>query len=90
MHYKRHKWLDTEKNLTESELVKLALSKIELDPSQFDVFIDMLRDTAGMSWVVGKITGGELICIYYRVLPPLHCSYAIEIFEPREVLLGLK
>lgn len=65
MHYIRHKWLDTEKNLTESELVKLALSKIENDPSLFDVFIDMLRNTAGMSWVLGKITGGKLSSIYY-------------------------
>ena len=46
----------------EGELVTLALVRIKQDPSQFDLFIDMLRDTEGMDLIVTTLTGGELRC----------------------------
>ena len=52
----------------EGELVRLALLRIEQDPSQFNLFIDMLRDTEGMDLIVTTLTAGELRCI-------LHISY---------------
>ena len=49
----------------EGELVTLALVRIKQDPSQFDLFIDMLRDTEGMDLIVTTLTGGELKCSTY-------------------------
>ena len=59
--YQREKWLDIAATPTEGELVRLALLRIEQDPSQFDLFIDMLRDTEGMDLIVTALTGGELM-----------------------------
>ena len=60
LHYIQHQWLGTTENPAESELVKLALVRIKQDPSQFDLFIDMLCDTEGMDLIVTTLTGGEL------------------------------
>lgn len=60
LHYITNKWLDAEANPSESELTKLALQKIKQDPSHYNLFIAMLRDTEGMDIIVVKITGGEL------------------------------
>ena len=58
--YQRKKWLDIAARPTEDELVRLALDRIKQDPIQFDLFIDMLRDTEGMDLIVTTLTGGEL------------------------------
>ena len=60
--YQRKKWLDIAARPAEGDLVTLALERIKQDPSQFDLFIDMLRDTEGMDLIVTTLTGGELRC----------------------------
>ena len=62
LHYKQYEWLDLTENPAEGELVTLALVRIKQDPSQFDKFIDMLRDTKGMDVIVTTLTEGELRC----------------------------
>lgn len=47
--------MGTTENPVEVELVRIALVRIEQDPSQFDTFVDMLRDTEGM--IVTTLTG---------------------------------
>ena len=59
LHYIQHKWLDTTEEPEEGKLVKLALVRIEQTPSQFDLFIDMLRDIEGMDLIVTALSGGE-------------------------------
>ena len=49
--------------------------KIESDPKQYEVFLEMLRDTEGMDLILVKITGGELrlvvsVCLLSHI-PPL-------------------
>ena len=63
--YRQDKWLDIAARPTEDELVTLALERIKQDPSQFDLFIDMLRDTEGMDLIVTTLTAGELRCSLY-------------------------
>ena len=65
LHYKEHEWLDVTENPSEGELVTLALVRIKQDPSQFDLFIDMLRDTEGMDLIMATLTAGELRCSTY-------------------------
>ena len=60
--YQRKEWLDIAARPTADELVVLASVRIKQDPSQFDLFIDMLRDTEGMDQIVTTLTGGELTC----------------------------
>ena len=62
--YQKHKWLSIAAKPAESELVTLTLERIKQDPSQFDLFIDMLRDTEGMDLIVKTLTAGELRCRY--------------------------
>ena len=63
LHYIQHKWLGTTEDPPEDKLVKLAAVRITQDPSQFDLFIDMLRDTEGMDLIVTTLTAGEYIYI---------------------------
>ena len=63
--YQRKKWLDIAARPAEDELVTLALERIKQDPSQFDLFIDMLRDIEGMDLIVTTLTAGELRCSTY-------------------------
>ena len=63
--YQQEKWLDIAARPAEGELVRLALDRIKQDPSQFDLFIDMLHDTEGMDLIVTTLTAGELRCSTY-------------------------
>ena len=63
--YQREKWLGIAARPAEGELVTLALDRIKQDPNQFDLFIDMLRDTEGMELIVTTLTTGELRCSTY-------------------------
>ena len=47
--------------------------RIKQDPSQFDLFIDILRDTEGMNLIVTTLVGGELGHTRILVLPE-HCA----------------
>ena len=59
LHYVQQKWLDTAENPVEGELVKVALVRIKQDPSQFDLFIDMLGDIEGMDLMVKTLGEGK-------------------------------
>ena len=50
------KWIDITEKPTEDELVILALTRIQQDPNQYDLFIDMLRNIPGMDLTVDGIT----------------------------------
>lgn len=63
LHYKQNKWLKVTENPREDELVTFALVRIEQDPSQYDIFITMLRDIEGMDLIVNIISSGELISL---------------------------
>ena len=65
--YQREKWLDIAARPAEDELVKCALDRIKQDPSQFDLFIDMLCDTEGMDLIVTTLIEGELRCSTYLI-----------------------
>ena len=78
--YQQKEWLGIEARPEEDELVTLALNRIKQDPSQFDLFIDMLRDIEGMDLIVKALTGGELsLCLYtYWAL----CSKNFNLYRP--------
>ena len=59
LHYIQHKWLAITEKPEEGELVRLALVRIKQNPSQFDIFIAMLRDIEGMDLIVTALSGGE-------------------------------
>ena len=63
--YQQKEWLGIAARPAEGDLVTLALDRIKQDPSQFDLFIDMLRDTEGMDLIVTTLTAGELRCSTY-------------------------
>ena len=54
--YKQKGWMNLTVHPTEDQLVTLVLHRIEQDPKQYDVFIDMLRHIPGMDLTVDKIT----------------------------------
>ena len=56
LEYQQKQWIDTTVHPTEDQLVTLALSRIQQDPKQYDVFINMLRNIAGMGLTVDRIT----------------------------------
>ena len=59
--YKQGGWMTFTENPTEYQLVTLALRRIQQDPNQYYLFIDMLRDIPGMDLTVNRITSfGEL------------------------------
>ena len=60
--YHQNRWLEITENPDEEKLVRLALVRIKQDPSQFDLFIDMLGGIEGMDVTVKILTGGELRC----------------------------
>ena len=54
--YKQKGWMNITGKPTEDELVTLALNRIQQDPNQYGLFIDMLRDIPGMDLTVDRIT----------------------------------
>ena len=53
--YEQKKWLGVMENPMEKELVNLALTRIEQDPSQYDEFLTMLRNIEGMDLIVKRL-----------------------------------
>ena len=53
--YKQKGWM----NITEDQLVTLALDRIKQDSNQYDLFIGMLRDINGMDLTVKRITSSN-------------------------------
>ena len=56
--YQQNKWLDITYKPSADDTT-LALGKIKLDPSQYDLFVAMLRSITGMENIANKITSGE-------------------------------
>ena len=54
--YEENKWIDIATDPTEKQLVNMALNRIQQDPNQYDMFIDMLRDIPGMDLTADRIT----------------------------------
>ena len=66
LYYKQEKWLNVTENPTENELVTIALTRIEQDPNQYDVFMTMLRKTEGMDLIVKMLSShGKVSFVYY-------------------------
>ena len=55
--YKSVGWLDHLATPNEHELVSHVMVRIEGDPKQYDVFIEMLKEIAGTDIIVQKLTG---------------------------------
>ena len=55
-HYVQEGWLDQTQNPSEDELVRQALQRMEIDPSQYDKFLTMLRSIKGLDIVVKILT----------------------------------
>ena len=55
-HYVQEGWLDQIQNPSEDELVRQALQRMEIDPSQYDKFLTMLRSIKGLDIVVKSLT----------------------------------
>ena len=58
-HYIQQRWLDSTQNPSENELVKQALLRIKIDPSQYDTFLTMVRDTEGLDLIVKALKYGQ-------------------------------
>ena len=50
--FNMEKWFPLTESPTEYELVILALTRIKQDPSQYDIFLTMLREIEGMDLIV--------------------------------------
>ena len=55
-HYVQIGWLDHTQNPSEDKLVRQALQRMEIDPSQYDKFLTMLRSIKGLDIIVNKLT----------------------------------
>lgn len=55
--YQTKQWIDIFQSPDESTLVRVALSRISQDTTQYYIFMDMLRGIVGMSYIVEKIQG---------------------------------
>ena len=58
-HFVQKRWLGTSQNPSENELVQLALQRIKIDPSQYDIFLAMLRAIQGLDLILNVITTGQ-------------------------------
>ena len=55
-YYVQQGWLDHTQNPSEDELVRQALQRIQIDPSQYYKFLTMLRSIKGLDIIVKKFT----------------------------------
>ena len=59
LHYQQNKWLAIDEDPSSETLIRIALTRIEHDPKQYDLFVAMLRSITGMGFIADKITSGE-------------------------------
>ena len=59
--YIKHNWLAKHARPEASALVVMALGRIELDVKEYEEFIAILKDIAGMGQIVGILIGITLI-----------------------------
>ena len=64
--YKKNRWIPMEADATEMNLVNIALERIQLKSSQFEVFVGMLKEITGMDLIVEtlELTGESLTHIH--------------------------
>ena len=56
--YQEKRWLNaTIETLDETGLVRLVLNRISIDDSQYDIFMEMLKDITGTDLLVKKLKG---------------------------------
>ena len=76
--YQEKGWIAITESPDETSLVRLVLTRISLDPSQYRIFMDMLKDTEGMDIIVNIIEGmiacshlnsGAKLCLCHIQLP---------------------
>ena len=67
LEYIKHKWLAKHARPEASALVEMALGRIELDVNEYEVFIEILKDIAGMGLIVGKLTGRTIFHVQLHV-----------------------
>lgn len=60
--FKEEGWLESYGELKDDEISTLVLNRIKSNVSQFEVFISMLKDIAGMDLVVSKLNG-MILCV---------------------------
>lgn len=68
--YKKNRWIPMEADATETELVNIALERIQLKSSQFELFVGMLKEITGMDLIVEtlELTGESLTYIYIYII----------------------
>ena len=89
LHYKQEGWLEMTGNPTESELVTLALVRMENDSSQYDKFVNMLHAIEGMDVLLNAITRGH--SKFPVLLQSLYTSFvSIHFHESRIAIRFLK
>lgn len=59
--YQQKEWIAITESPDETSLVRLVLTRISFDPSQYRIFMDMLKDITGMELIV-KIIEGMIAC----------------------------
>ena len=57
--YKKRKWISVATTLNEEELVVLVLDRISNDAGQYNIFMKMLENIAGMNLIVDKLKGSD-------------------------------
>lgn len=67
-------WIDNVGDYSESQLVNIALGRIELDAEEYDTFYDILNEVTGMELIVKKLDTPGMATIYLgeggkKVLP---------------------
>ena len=67
LEYIKHEWLAKHASPKASALVEMALGRIELDVDEYEVFIKILKEIAGMGLIVGKLTGITILHMQLHV-----------------------
>ena len=55
--YKKRAWIDIAAIPSETELVTLVLDRISIDARQYNIFMEMLENIAGMNLIADKLKG---------------------------------
>ena len=72
MRVKSKGWLEVYDKPTAEDLVSIIQNRIELEASDYDVFMDMLRDTDGMDQIAKKLQLPGMTISLYILLKRCH------------------
>ena len=76
--YQEKQWINIYESPDETSLVRLALTRISFDPSQYRIFMGMLKDITGMDFIV-KIIEGMAACSHLNCGAKLCLCYFIQL-----------